>query len=416
MRYQITALAPFRVRSFCFQWPADLLTSWGFEMEGLILGWYILVETGSVTLLTLFGSLQYWGTLVSPVLGMVGDRIGHRTLLCMMRAVYAVLATSIASLAFAGLITPVIVLVIAGLMGFVRPSDLVMRNALIGATIPPSHLMSATSVARTTMDSARIAGTLVGAGLFAALGMGAAYIVVTACYVTAFTLTLGVARSPVVPPPAAGEPPAPSPWRDLKDGLAYLWDLPQSLAAMWLAFLVNMTAFPLSNGLLPYVAREIYRIDQTGLGMLVASFASGSLVGSIALTFLGAVFRPGRMITIAIALWYVVLLSFSLAAGPGGGGAILFVAGFVQSLGMLAMSVILLRSAEARYRGRVMGVRMLAVYGLPLGLLAAGFLIDNFGFVAMSTLYCVAGLACTGVIALRWHAALWPPHAEANVR
>lgn len=38
-------LAPFRVRSFRFQWPADLLTSWGSEMENLVLGWYILVET-----------------------------------------------------------------------------------------------------------------------------------------------------------------------------------------------------------------------------------------------------------------------------------------------------------------------------------------------------------------------------------
>ena len=44
-------LAPFQVRSFRFQWPADLLTSWGIEMENLILGWYVLVETGSVLLL-----------------------------------------------------------------------------------------------------------------------------------------------------------------------------------------------------------------------------------------------------------------------------------------------------------------------------------------------------------------------------
>jgi hypothetical protein len=65
--------APFQVRSFRFQYPADLLTSWGTEMENLILGWYVLVETGSVLLLTLFGSLQYFGTLVAPVFGMAGD-------------------------------------------------------------------------------------------------------------------------------------------------------------------------------------------------------------------------------------------------------------------------------------------------------------------------------------------------------
>ena len=53
-----------------------------------------------------------------------------------------------------------------------------------------------------------------------------------------------------------------------------MWSKPQLLAAMLLAFLVNMTAYPPSNGLLPYVAKDIYRIDQTGLGYLVASFAS----------------------------------------------------------------------------------------------------------------------------------------------
>jgi hypothetical protein len=40
-------LAAFRIRSFRFQWSADLLTSWAFEMETLILGWYVLVATDS---------------------------------------------------------------------------------------------------------------------------------------------------------------------------------------------------------------------------------------------------------------------------------------------------------------------------------------------------------------------------------
>src|SRR5919206_3930222 len=84
--------APFRIRPYRFQWPADLATSWAFEMETLILGWYVLVETGSVLLLTLYASLGYVGTLIAPIFGVVGDRIGHRDLLAMMRAIYAVLA------------------------------------------------------------------------------------------------------------------------------------------------------------------------------------------------------------------------------------------------------------------------------------------------------------------------------------
>ena len=48
----ITALAAFRTRSFRFQWPADLCTAWALEMETLILGWYVLTETGSVVPIT----------------------------------------------------------------------------------------------------------------------------------------------------------------------------------------------------------------------------------------------------------------------------------------------------------------------------------------------------------------------------
>jgi preprotein translocase SecF subunit len=88
-----SALAPFRVRSFRYQWPADLATSWAFEMETLILGWYILVETGSVLLLAVFASLQYLGTLIAPFVGVMADRLGHGNVLSGMRAIYATLAS-----------------------------------------------------------------------------------------------------------------------------------------------------------------------------------------------------------------------------------------------------------------------------------------------------------------------------------
>src|SRR5690348_16006597 len=154
------ALGPFALKSFRFQWPADLLTSWAGEMEGIILSWYILIETGSVLLLTLYASLQYIGTLLSPIFGVIGDRIGHRNLLCIMRAGYCAFAVTIMMLAFTGMIRASYVLIIAGCMGLVRSSDLVMRNALIGASMPPATLVSAASVMRTTMDSARIVGAL----------------------------------------------------------------------------------------------------------------------------------------------------------------------------------------------------------------------------------------------------------------
>jgi len=68
--------------------------------------------------------------------------------------------------ALTGTLTPHHVFVIGILAGLVNHSDLVMRNALIGDTMPTDTLMKAMGISRTTMDSARIAGALIGAGLF----------------------------------------------------------------------------------------------------------------------------------------------------------------------------------------------------------------------------------------------------------
>jgi hypothetical protein len=63
-----------------------------------------------------------------------------------------------------------------------------------------------------------------------------------------------------------------------------------------------------------------------------------------------------------------------------------------------------------------MGVRMLAIYGVPIGLLAAGGMIDYLGFAVTASLYCLVGGALTLLIALWWRADLWPIEAPANAR
>jgi len=55
----------------------------------------------------------------------------------------------------------------------------------------------------------------------------------------------------------------------------------------------------------------------------------------------------------------------------------------------------------------VMGVRMLAIYSLPVGLLVAGALIGWIGFRATASIYAVVGLVFTILIAVRWRASLW---------
>jgi predicted MFS family arabinose efflux permease len=417
MTARMPALAPFETRSFRYQWPADLCTAWALEMETLILGWYVLVESGSVVQLTLFGALMYVGTLLSPLLGTLGDRVGLRQVLAGMRASYAVLAGVILLLVATGHLTPSRVLAVAFLVGLIKPSDIGLRTALVSATVPAAYLVAAMGISRTTQDSARICGALAGAGFMASLGMASAYGVIVALYLAGMVLTLRSGGASPHTAAAATAPPLPrpvSPWRDLLEGLQHVWHTPRLRAAMSLAALVNLCAFPLSGGLMPYIARDVFGMDQQGLGGLVASFAAGALLGSLGMSTFGAHLRPARTMMAACLAWYVCLLGLALPIGPVMAMALYVGAGLNQSLSMVALSILLLRTSHERFRGRVMGVRMLAIYTLPLGLLAAGALVSAIGFRGLVLLYVGLGLSLVAAIALVWRRDLLPRGAPAN--
>jgi hypothetical protein len=57
---------------------------------------------------------------------------------------------------------------------------------------------------------------------------------------------------------------------------------------------------------------------------------------------------------------------------------------------------------------------MLAIWGLPLGLLAAGPVIAWLGYAATTLLYAGVGLAATLAIGYRWRHALWHRSSSAN--
>jgi len=412
-------LAPFQVRTFRFQWPAALITVWALEMETLILGWYVLVQTGSVVQLTIFASFLYFGTLCAPLLGVVADRIGHGNTLALMRSWYMVLATTLLAFAVSGQLSPGVVLVIAFLNGLVRPSDLAIRSAFMAGRLPRELLSGAMALERMTIDTARIVGALVGAGLFAALGIAPTYVLIITLYALGVSLTLAAKRgAPIVDAGAAAYPLSQKPrnafWHELKEGLAYVWARPVLRAAMWLAVLANLTGFPLTNGLLPYAAREVYQADERGLALLVASFATGALIGS--LTFWAASRRMplARLMLGGAAGWYAMLAICALMPTIYGAAALLVLAGLAQSHCMIAMVVLILRAAAPVVAGRVMGVRILAIYSLPMGILAAGWFIERIGFSATIFGYALVGLGMVLVLTLRFHADLWRVEAPAN--
>jgi hypothetical protein len=127
----------------------------------------------------------------------------------------------------------------------------------------------------------------------------------------------------------------PSPWRALKEGFVYAWSTPHLLATVLLAFLLNFTAFPLTNHLLPVVANNIYRSGQTTLGYMVAAVATGALIGSLLLSRFAHLVSAARMMIVFSVAWYLMLTVFAHVPVPAIGIPVLVLVGLAQSLGLV---------------------------------------------------------------------------------
>lgn len=401
-RVSSSATDAFRIPSFRFQFGADLLTAWAIEMEVLLLSWYVLVQTDSAIMVALIGVARFGGTLLTPYFGTIADRLPRKRMLIAVRATFAVLSMAMATLALTGALVPWHAFAVTTLSGLFRPADMMLRQSLIGDTVPGDLLVSAMAFARTTSDSARIFGALAGASLMAFLGIGAAYVAVAAFYFFSALLSFGIAGAPGG---ANKKQNAQSQehsalvraYQDIKIGVLYVIEAPRIHALLWVAFLVNFSGLCITGGLLPIVARDVYGMDELGLGTLIATFATGALAGSLLIATVMRATRPDRLIIYSLIAWHVTLIGFAFTTSPAIGVPLLGVVGLLSSLVMVPLASTLVAIAGVEFRGRVMGLRQLAVVGLPLGLLLAGLLIEviniTTALVTLSAVGVILGIA-----------------------
>ncbi len=398
---QSRLIVSFRVRNYRYLWVSDAFLGLGEQMEFLVLAWFVLQETDSPFLLGVYAALRFTGTLLSPLYGILVDRYERRKLLFLVRAGFAVNATAIMALALADELQVWHVLLFAGVSGLGRAFDTITRQTMIPDIVAPSSLMNAVALSRSGRDFTQIAGPLIGAYMLSAAGTGPAYVGVVAAFAVSAALTtrLRVRRmeSTSVGISVLG---------NLRQAASYVRREELILALLLMAFVVNLTGFPLNNGLMPVFAKDVLGTGSTGLGQLLGAYSAGSAVGSATIAALARFGRPGRAIVLAAVAWHG---SIAVLAGAQWFGAALIVSavvGFAQSFTMVTMAMTLLGATSPEIRGRVMGLRSLAVYGLPMGLIASGAMASAFG--ASTALLINGAVGVTVAIAISlWLRRLW---------
>jgi len=388
-------LRSFRGRDFRYLWASDALQGWADQMESVVLGWFVLTETDSPFLVGLFAALRFTGTIFAPFFGVLADRRDRRRLLMLIRVGFTSLALVIFFLALLDRLQVWHVFILVGLAGMGRAFDNVVRQALLGDLVQGEGLMNAVALTRIARDITQMIGPLVGGFMLDNAGLAPTYGLVVVVHLTAVFTSWRLRAIPRVPTGTAI-----SFLANLAHTFRYVKRQEVVMALLLMAFLVNLTAFPLNNGLMPVFARDVLGSGPEGLGILLGAYAVGAFLGSGAMAAVKRMGRPGKFLVLSSVGWHAGLLVFSASQWFVPSLGILVVTGIIQSFTMVSMALLLLEVTDADVRGRVMGLRSMAVYGLPMGLLVSGALADSLGAPLALAINAGLGMVLTALIAL----------------
>ena len=397
-----SSLNPFKVLrygDYKFVWPTEALSLWAMEMEIIVLAIFVLRDTNSPLLVGLIGAVKFAGTLFGPLYGLMVDRFNRKLLQVGVRVFGVALAITLTTLIITDKLElwHAYAIVTAGSM--VRMLDLILIQTLTADAVPSHALHGAIGLSRSTLDGARVVGSIVGGTLLELLGLDWAYITITVLYLMATITAIKIDSRPV----KTDSEPA-SIWRGFKEGLHYIKESPLLPGLIFFSFLIEFTAFPLVNGLMAVIGSDLYNQNGTGIGLLAAIASAGALSGAALLGIKQSVINPGRIMILGSITWHALMLLLALTPPLWLFTVLLLLWGFSGGITFVAMVVALLRTAPAKTRGRVMGIRSLGIYGLSLGLLFGGWISQEAGPATMIGVLGGIGLSATLIAVIKWPA------------
>ena len=397
-----SSLNPFKVLrygDYKFVWPTEALSLWAMEMEIIVLAIFVLRDTNSPLLVGLIGAVKFAGTLFGPLYGLMVDRFNRKLLQVGVRVFGVALAMTLTTLIITDKLElwHAYAIVTAGSM--VRMLDLILIQTLTADAVPPHALHGAIGLSRSTLDGARVVGSIVGGTLLELLGLDWAYITITVLYLMATITAIKIDSRPV-----KTDSDTASIWRGFKEGLHYIKESPLLPGLIFFSFLIEFTAFPLVNGLMAVIGSDLYNQNGTGIGLLAAIASAGALSGAALLGIKQSVINPGRIMILGSITWHALMLLLALTPPLWLFTVLLLLWGFSGGITFVAMVVALLRTAPAKTRGRVMGIRSLGIYGLSLGLLFGGWISQEAGPATMIGVLGGIGLSATLIAVIKWPA------------
>ena len=394
-------LESLKYKDYRYLWTSVAALHWAEYMEMVILSWFILEKTDSPLILGIYGALRFSATLFAPLIGVVVDRLGKRVLIIMVRASFLLNSSIGLTLIFFNNLDKWEILILAGFLGISKTAEMVVRQSIMPEIVPEKSIRNGLALERAGGDVTQIISPIAGGFLLSWSDMTMSYSVVVIFYLLSFMLSFRIGQNPLDVTTTHIDTKRPV-ISSLVEALKHVRSVPALAGLLIMAVIINLTAYPLYFSLAAVVVKQVFQTSSESLGIILGTYSLGAAIGSISISSGLIRIRGGVLIVGSSFIWHVSAALVSLAPSTSVSLPIFFSAGIGTSICVIMISTMILNLTPSNIRGRIMGLRQLAVGGLPLGLLLSGAITELAGVQVALVFNGIMGSLLTIGVCLLW--------------
>ncbi len=366
----------------------SLIGTW---MQTVAAAWLVYRLSHSALMLGIVAFMGQIPVLIlSPVAGVLGDRLSRLRIIIIMQFLAMVQAFILAGITFAGVIKVWHIAILSLFLGMANAFEMPNRQAFVIEMVgDKSDLGNAIALNSALFNGSRLIGPAIAGIVVALAGEWVCFTVNGISYLAALTAFL-LMRVPARKAVRRGA----KILSDMREGLSYVLNFSPIRDLLMIVALLSLVAmsFPV---LLPVFASRILHGTSNTYGFLVASSGIGALAGTMFLAMRRSVLGLGRVINVALIIFGAGLVMFSFSRSIALSMVILMAVGFGMISTIASCNTIVQTIVEEEKRGRVMSFYVTAFVGLaPFGSLIVGGLSSVIGApetVLIGGVICIIG-------------------------
>jgi MFS family permease len=406
------ALAPLRYALFRWLWIAALASNIGTWVHEVGAGWMMtqLADPASPQYTLMVALVQAFTALPTFLLaipaGALADVLDRRKLLIVGQAAMLVAAAGLALAAFAGVVTPLLLLIVTFALGVGAAVTNPAWQTAMTDLVPRDELPQASALNSISLNLSRAIGPAIGGVVYAQFGPGGAFTL----NALSFVGIIVVLWSWRYTPPAQAAP-GERFFGAVRAGVRYVRHSPPMGAVLVRSFSFVIFASALW-ALMPTIASQELGLKAAGYGVLLTCLGAGAVTGAFVLPWLRARLPVNGVISLATCVYAGCLLAVAFVgsqptptvgevAFPLYSLATMFVAGMCWLSMVTSLNSSAQMATPSWVRARALACYLAVFFGsMALGSMMWGVLAGRIGTPA--TLMVAASGMIVGLLSIRF--------------